>query len=80
MSDNIFHLHLDGCQQCRDNPMDLCDSGAQLLHVAATGTLPDHVPVLPTPLGLACGSEAEASKIRDVIKDIPLLKPFLQFT
>lgn len=30
-----FHAHLDVCQQCRDNPFDLCPIGATLLKAAA---------------------------------------------
>ena len=26
-----FHAHLDICEQCRENPFDLCDEGAKLL-------------------------------------------------
>jgi len=32
-----FHAHLDACQQCRDNPFDLCPTGAKLLRAAASG-------------------------------------------
>lgn len=32
-----FHLHLDECQQCRENPMKLCDVGAVLLKRTAIG-------------------------------------------
>lgn len=31
-----FHAHLDGCRQCRENPMGLCAAGAALLATAAT--------------------------------------------
>jgi len=31
---NVFHDHLDVCAQCRDNPLDLCATGARLLREA----------------------------------------------
>lgn len=31
---NTFHAHLDGCEQCREHPMDLCPTGLPLLHAA----------------------------------------------
>lgn len=31
MSDNTFHDHLDGCTQCRENPMGLCAEGLRTL-------------------------------------------------
>lgn len=31
-----FHRHLDGCQQCRNHPMNLCVAGADLLRRAVT--------------------------------------------
>lgn len=34
MSD-LFHEHLDICQQCRDHPFDLCSAGATALALAA---------------------------------------------
>ena len=30
-----FHRHLDVCDDCRDNPFDLCPVGANLIHEAA---------------------------------------------
>jgi predicted anti-sigma-YlaC factor YlaD len=26
-----FHNHLDNCSQCRNNPFDLCPTGAKLI-------------------------------------------------
>lgn len=40
MSDNIFHRHLDQCQQCRDQPFNLCPSGYLLLNQAVQETAP----------------------------------------
>ena len=34
---NPFHEHLDECGRCRNNPFDLCPTGAFLLGKAATG-------------------------------------------
>ena len=31
---SAFHVHLDGCPQCRDHPLDLCATGTQLLRAA----------------------------------------------
>jgi hypothetical protein len=28
---DLFHEHLDGCEQCRNHPFELCSSGAELL-------------------------------------------------
>lgn len=28
---NAFHAHLDQCEQCRNNPFGLCETGAKLL-------------------------------------------------
>lgn len=40
MSDaNLFHKHLDVCKRCRDNPFDLCQTGAALLKATALGSL-----------------------------------------
>jgi len=33
-----FHAHLDVCSQCRNHSFDLCQTGAQLLREAATGS------------------------------------------
>jgi hypothetical protein len=33
---DAFHKHLDQCQQCENNPFDLCLVGAGLLAKAAT--------------------------------------------
>ena len=33
---NPFHEHLDGCSRCRNNPFDLCPTGAHWLEKAAT--------------------------------------------
>jgi len=30
-----FHRHLDVCRRCRERPMDLCQTGADLLRKAA---------------------------------------------
>ncbi len=32
---NVFHVHLDACEQCREHPFDLCADGAALLRIAA---------------------------------------------
>ncbi len=32
-----FCEHLEQCSRCRENPFDLCDVGAGLLKLAATG-------------------------------------------
>lgn len=38
MSDtNLFHEHLDECQQCRDHPFALCPTGDRRLRAAALG-------------------------------------------
>jgi hypothetical protein len=37
--DNVFHQHLDQCQQCREQPFNLCPIGARLLTEAATSEL-----------------------------------------
>lgn len=29
---NKFHEHLDVCEQCRENPFDLCKSGLMILN------------------------------------------------
>lgn len=26
-----FHAHLDECEQCREHPLDLCSTGAELM-------------------------------------------------
>ncbi len=31
---NAFHVHLDRCQRCREQPFNLCPVGAQLLGAA----------------------------------------------
>jgi hypothetical protein len=31
-----FHSHLDGCEQCRDNPFGLCAAGAAYLKTVET--------------------------------------------
>lgn len=31
-----FHKHLDGCEQCRNHPHDLCTVGAVLIRAAAS--------------------------------------------
>ena len=46
MSADIFHAHLDVCQQCREHPFDLCKEGAVLLREAAEG-LPPREPRQP---------------------------------
>ncbi len=28
---NLFHDHLDRCERCKNNPMDLCPTGALFL-------------------------------------------------
>lgn len=30
-----FHAHLDECKQCREQPFDLCPTGAELLEKTA---------------------------------------------
>lgn len=35
MSSNPFHDHLDGCERCRNNPFNLCPTGARLLKKTA---------------------------------------------
>lgn len=37
MNTNKFHEHLDECEQCRENPLALCSTGAQLLDVECFG-------------------------------------------
>lgn len=32
---DVFHQHLDECEQCENNPFGLCETGAKLLHRAA---------------------------------------------
>ena len=29
---NVFHAHLDECEQCREHPFNLCSEGERLLH------------------------------------------------
>lgn len=43
MNPDIFHAHLDKCEQCREHPFNLCKEGAGLLREAATG-LPPRAP------------------------------------
>lgn len=31
---NVFHQHLDVCEQCRKNPFALCPEGVRTLHQA----------------------------------------------
>ena len=38
MPGDLFHAHLDLCQQCREHPFDLCVIGANLLYAEATET------------------------------------------
>ena len=35
--ENEFHDHLDECRQCRDNPWNLCQAGADKLKRVALG-------------------------------------------
>ena len=35
---DAFHAHLDECQQCRDNPTNLCETGAILLQMTPLDT------------------------------------------
>lgn len=39
---DAFHMHLDDCRRCRENPFDLCDSGRVLseMFMQAVGRLP----------------------------------------
>lgn len=40
-----FHAHLDACQQCRENPMKLCETGQTLLKLTAVGVSSTEAPV-----------------------------------
>lgn len=33
---NVYHAHLDVCEQCREHPWKLCADGARLLSEAVT--------------------------------------------
>lgn len=35
-----FHLHLDSCERCRENPFDLCAVGKPLLVAAGEAAIP----------------------------------------
>ena len=37
---NDFHAHLDACPKCRNHPFELCNVGANLLHVAVVQPVP----------------------------------------
>jgi predicted anti-sigma-YlaC factor YlaD len=44
LSATLFYNHLDSCEQCRNNPFNLCDMGQTLLTAAAiTHAGPDHL-------------------------------------
>jgi hypothetical protein len=38
--DNLFHQHLDVCQQCREHPMETCAEGWALLKRIVASPLP----------------------------------------
>jgi hypothetical protein len=44
VSDNIFHSHLDECEQCRRNPFGLCPEGDRRLRQQVTGQDPGPQP------------------------------------
>lgn len=68
MSDNVFHDHLDTCEQCRRNPFGLCPEGDRRLHQQATGHDPGPQPPRPpevNPVDLvlaATGATAEEAQ------------------
>jgi len=41
---DLFHEHLDKCQQCENQPHNLCPTGALLLKATALDPLPFPVP------------------------------------
>lgn len=38
---NLYHLHLDICEHCRDNPGNECANGKALLKFSCSGDLKD---------------------------------------
>lgn len=50
---NAFHDHLDGCEQCREHPMNLCAKGVRLLYG-------EDYPV--TPFGAHASDEVKAAR------------------
>ena len=53
MTANAFHDHLDKCQQCRDNPFRLCDTGATLIQSAPQGQWTAEDQPLPEDIAIA---------------------------
>jgi hypothetical protein len=74
MSDNVFHDHLDVCDQCRNNPMFLCPEGNRRLHQQVVGQDPGPQPNRQEPdivslVVSANGGTAEEAKIVNKIID-----------
>lgn len=36
MTPNVYHLHLDKCPQCANNPFNLCPLGVRALKIEAS--------------------------------------------
>jgi len=68
MNDNVYHNHLDMCDQCRNNPFDMCPEGERTLLLQATGNDPGLKPAhhVPNPLDIM---RIDMSKDEKVLMD-----------
>ena len=76
MSENVYHDHLDECEQCRNNPMMMCPEGHRRLKQQVTGQDPGPQRAAPKFDLMADFSEAEgltpeeATLVRKFVDDL----------
>lgn len=70
---DVYHMHLDQCKRCRENPMDQCPAGLAALRAAASGNpdeLTNIIPERPSAFDLVGELEGRSAEEIAVMKDI----------